>query len=154
MSTADRFRGGGESVYAFSDRVWVRCPSCDAAALVAARAEEATLTCTSCGVSKRTPVTQSVWGIPEDPYFGLPLMLQTPCCGEVLWARNREHVDYLTDLVAAKLRERDRHDSVSRNSLMSSRLPRWLTRASNRDEVLKALVVLAEKAKAFDGRAL
>jgi hypothetical protein len=42
----------------------------------------------------------------RDPYFGLPLSLQTPCVGNILWAWNEAHRTFLENYVAAALRER------------------------------------------------
>jgi hypothetical protein len=67
--------------------------------------------------------------------FGLPLWLMTECCGgEVLWARNEVHLDYLEAYVAASLRDR--------SGGLSMKLPTWMKRASNRDEVLRAITRL------------
>lgn len=68
----------------------------------------------------------------HDARFGLPLWLVTGCCGgEVLWARNEVHLDYLEAYVAASLRDR--------SGGLSMKLPTWMKRASNRDEVLRAI---------------
>ncbi|MEW9532434.1 hypothetical protein AB0B72_28180, partial [Microbispora sp. NPDC049125] len=42
----------------------------------------------------------------QDPFFGLHLWLQTPCCGNVLWAYNIRHLDLLEGYIGADLRER------------------------------------------------
>src|SRR5215212_7033778 len=68
-----------------------------------------------------------------DWYFGLPLWLQTPCAGQVLWAWNEWHLDWMERYVAADLRERTPNINMS----LASRLPRWIKSAKNRDEVLK-----------------
>jgi len=87
-------------------------------------------------------------GSPTDPHFGLDLWLQLPCCGETLWARNVEHLEFLADYVQAKLRERssDTPEHGFRNKLMTSRLPTWLTQGSNRKKVLSCIAQLRQKA--------
>ena len=75
-------------------------------------------------------------GKPVDPFFGLPLFLQAPCCGNVLWAWNLEHLDLLTTIVGAALRERDRASTVTSNDTLLGKLPRWVKAAKNREAVL------------------
>lgn len=70
-----------------------------------------------------------------DARFGTPLWLRSECCGgELLWATNAAHLDYLEAYVGARLR-----DHVPGPAPLSSRLPAWLTSAKNRDEVLRHL---------------
>jgi hypothetical protein len=76
----------------------------------------------------------------RDPVFGLPLWLATPCCGEVLWAFNARHLEALEAYGLARLRERRRDaDHGWSNATFTSRLPKWIKSAKNRDEVEKAL---------------
>jgi len=70
-------------------------------------------------------------GKPTDPAFGLPLWLQSPCCGETFWAYNGNHLRALRDYVAADLRE-----STSLHWSMFARLPKWMSSKKNRDAVL------------------
>ena len=91
------------------------------------------------------------WGAPVDPFFRLPLWLQTQCCGgRTLWAFNETHLALLEDYVAARLRERGQ----ARNRMtLVARLPRWLKSAKNRDEVLRAITRLREAVvRAVPGR--
>jgi hypothetical protein len=74
----------------------------------------------------------------RDDYFGLPLWLQTRCCGHVLWANNEGHLLFLERYVGAKLRER----VPNRNGSLPSRLPTWIKLARNRDELLRCLARL------------
>ena len=77
--------------------------------------------------------------------FELELWLQTPSCGHTLWAYNAEHVDYLDQLISAKLRERSPHQQWGRsNTALDSRLPRWMLSASNREKVSRDLHRLRE----------
>lgn len=77
---------------------------------------------------------------PVDPFFGLPLWLQTPCCGQTLWALNVEHLDVLEGYVAARLREKKPNTAYT----MLEILPRWMKTARHRDEVLRAITRLRE----------
>lgn len=72
-----------------------------------------------------------------DPYFGFKLYLQTSCCNKLLWVYNQEHLEDLYSYVRATLREREREGS--RKWAMVSRLPTWIKKAGNRNEVLKCL---------------
>ena len=47
-----------------------------------------------------------------DHFFGLPLWLQTSCCGQVLWAYNEAHLNFLESYVQSRLRERLPDDTL------------------------------------------
>ena len=79
---------------------------------------------------RQTGLAVSIGG-PYDWYFRLPLWLQTPCCGHVLWACNADHLDYLFHFVTADLREGNPH----RNKSLASRLPDWMKSGKNRVQV-------------------
>jgi len=70
-----------------------------------------------------------------DDYFGLPLWLQIPCCGEVLWAVNEAHLTYLESYVGARLRSRE----PNRNRSIPSRLPSWIKQAKHRAAILDCI---------------
>ncbi len=75
-----------------------------------------------------------------DDYFRLPLYLQTPCCGDVLWAYNPVHLDALGEWLRAYQRERRRYPRRGwSNQSFWSRLPRWIKQAGHRDDVQAAL---------------
>jgi hypothetical protein len=145
-NAGERFRDPMVWLQDFEDEILVRCPACDACALVLAppkqngggrpRAARLCLRCPTCGLGKDASPSGATYGGPFDPYFQLPLWLQAECCGEVLWAYNAEHLDLLESYVGAKLRERglDR-----RWSSMLERLPTWIKSAKNRDEVLRGI---------------
>lgn len=146
-----RFINTGERLYQFSYLFLVRCPRCDSCAEVVLKdrnvdVEESKtpvaatylfaarrLVCTHCGYvkeweGKRVSPTEL-----EDWYFHRPLWLQTSCCGEVLWAFNKDHLDFLEDFVGAGLRE------AYPNGTIASRLPEWMKSAKNRNDVLKCI---------------
>jgi len=93
--------------------------------------------CTACGTLTTEPVTwrQRPAGEAHDPAFGLPMLLQAPCAGHVLWACNARHLDLLAAYTAASLRQR----SLGHNSSIASRLPQWIKDANNRDAVLRTI---------------
>jgi len=72
---------------------------------------------------------------PHDPYFGLPMRLQVPCCGALLFALNEAHLAFLRRYVDAALRERRPHHNAS----LASRLPGWIKDKKNREAVLKGI---------------
>jgi hypothetical protein len=82
-------------------------------------------------------------GGPDDPYFGLPLWLQRPCCGGVLWAYNVPHLELLEAYVAASQRERPQ---PAGSQTLLERLPGWMKAAGNRAEVLVAIRALCDRA--------
>jgi hypothetical protein len=57
----------------------------------------------------------------------------------VVWAYNLEHLDLLRRFVAASLRERPPWYEHGRKMTYIGRLPAWIKRAKNRDEVLRAI---------------
>lgn len=86
-------------------------------------------------------------GLMTDPVFGLTLWLQKPVGDDVFWAYHYEHLTLLEQYVGAKLRERGIDNKGSKNSLMFSRLPTFITKAGNREEMLKLISELHLKVK-------
>ena len=76
-----------------------------------------------------------------DPYYGLPLWLQTRCCGSKLWAFNGRHLQVMKDYAAATIRER----GVLRVRTTLTAMPKWFKSAKNRDEVLRCIGRLEKK---------
>ncbi len=165
-----RFRDYTTALDAFAGTVWVRCPQCQQQArshrLSATESPNALtewrLTCTHCGYSKTTnrsskrpPLPwwnqQGWWGQVRrydgavDPVFGLPLWLQMPCCGHVLWAYNLEHLDFLAHYVSATLRERQ--GNKGNHHSIAVCLPRWIKSANHRDPILKAIAEMRSQVK-------
>ncbi|MFT3825619.1 MAG: hypothetical protein QM731_16995 [Chitinophagaceae bacterium] len=148
-------------ISSFIQKVYVVCPACSKQAIVTAppfpdlRPQQAAIkvTCINCGYNKRYQDMLAAGKAPRfkhiligttvDPYFKLPLWLQTNCCGSTLWAYNYEHLDFLQELVSAKLRERN--TVVTSNGSIASRLPQWLTARHNRDAVIKTIEYLQHK---------
>jgi len=138
-----RFQDQQTSVYDLGRDFLVHCPHCDRQAQVLVSETDARLACLHCGTSRsRTNRSCSISNDATDWYFGLPLWLQAPCCGQVLWARNREHLAFLEHFVEAKLRERATQPGGLRYKLLASRLPLWIKSATNRDAVLATLAKL------------
>jgi len=100
----------------------------------------------NCGYSKTWTDNRLAIRPNQEWYFELPLWLSLPCCGQVLWAYNVQHLDFLEDFVRAKLRERARDETFGwSNKSLVSRLPKWIQSAKNRDAVLKCIARLRNK---------
>ncbi len=146
----ERFEDTGESIHWFTDETLAVCPQC-AGCAVSRRMEKTEhpdwfaprrVTCRSCSFAKAWAGRQIWRGVRrvQDDYFGLSLWLQTPCCGDLLWAYSEQHLSLLEDFVRARLRERASHErSGWSNTSVISRLPAWIKAAKHRDEVLKGL---------------
>jgi len=123
---------------------WKRCSHCGARidqVLKAARAPVhpfRRLHCPGCGTMNVVPLRwyPAQWrATATDPFFGLPLWLQTSCAGKRLWAYNRAHVGILRRYVGAQLRERQPNVNMS----WATKLPSWIKLAKHRERVLKSL---------------
>ncbi len=161
------FTDSGQTLANFVETIYVRCPKCNKRAHVIRIPDDEEeilaetssrqgspsfrrsfsprkLSCLHCGYT-------SIWqgnGLrrdgPYDWYFQLPLWLQTPCCGDILWAFNEEHLSFLERYVTAKQRIKYYAEGQIRNGTMASRLPTWMKSAKNRDQVLKGISRLKE----------
>ena len=100
------------------------------------------LACGGCGATTSVDLSSLELAAPNpvDPWFGLPLWLQMPCSGKVLWAYNQRHLEFLRRYVTAQLRERE----PNFNRAIVSRLPKWLKAARNREEILKCIRALRQ----------
>jgi transcription elongation factor Elf1 len=124
-------------IYDFIKEVYVICPGCGEKALVKANhvndsersGYNATLTCLNCGYNKNYQTREIRTGAEIDPYFYHPLWFSTICSGNILWAYNLAHLDFLERHVSAQLRERN--TTIISNNNLGSRLPRWMTSAKN-----------------------
>jgi hypothetical protein len=56
-----------------------------------------------------------------------------------LWAYNLDHLDLLQRYVQAPLRERAPWYDTGQKMTLVARLPAWIKRAKNRDEILRAV---------------
>lgn len=123
-----------------------RCPACGHRIKVTRPAAAGTgslaVRCLACGKVAR----HKVWYETSDhesgaPRFhGLDLWLQTVCAGNVLWALDEVHLDFLERYVSATLREGGRG-----NGSLASRLPRWIKSAENRAVVSAGLARLRRR---------
>lgn len=73
------------------------------------------------------------------------LWLEVPCCGQQLVARNAAHLAELEEFIAADLRERRQDAYGWSNKHWRSRIPRWISSAKNREQVLQCIEKLKRK---------
>jgi hypothetical protein len=126
-----RFRDAGETIYEFVDNVLVECPRCKRCTKMTWVSNKLTpkFVCEKCGL---------VGGLECDD---VSLWLKTNCCGNTLWAYNKEHLDFLESYVSASIREQ----VPNINKSLASRLPTWIKSAKNRETVLKCINKLRKK---------
>jgi hypothetical protein len=153
--TPGRFRDPRSTKYDFLGDVLVCCPKCSGAARVfpAPGPQESgrpeftqprRLVCLGCGLAKesdrkwvafaRGTVRQAT-----DPYFDLPLWLQVQTRHGWLWAYNVDHLMLIRGYVEAPLRERAAWYDTRQKMTMVARLPLWIKKAKNREDVLRAV---------------
>jgi hypothetical protein len=147
-----RFADRHKTIYAFSDYSLVVCPQCHQCAEVISRDTEkstyrptARLTCLHCGYAAEAARHGYSPGKPEDWFFHRPLWLQVPCAGQILWAHNRDHLNYLAEFIQAGLRENLKDKSGWHNNSMLNRLPRWMKQATNREAVMAGIEKLRKR---------
>ncbi len=152
-----RFRDDGQQIYRMLDEILVVCPRCESCAQITLLAPGSQdwfaprrLVCMYCGYVKewaQKSIRRGWWDKPvTDDFFGLPLWLQEPCEGHILWAYNVRHLNLIEAYVGAKLREHRRRPHLGwANRSLLHRLPRWVSSAKNRSTVLKAIQRLREK---------
>ncbi|WP_461076676.1 hypothetical protein [Streptomyces deserti] len=150
-----RFRDPRGCAYEFSYSSLVRCPRCAAIAHVERRhapgreagspsRDTKRVVCRGCGLSRSTAgPAPAPWGrsagLATDPYFRLPLWLQTETRHGRIWAYNLAHLDLIRRFVAADLRERAPWYDTGQKMTLVARLPAWIKSAKNRGEVLRAI---------------
>jgi hypothetical protein len=88
------------------------------------------------------PIWQPETG--TDPYFALPLHLRTELRGQWVWAYNKQHLADFKTFLGAKIRERAAPGHKSRTAM--NQLPRWMTSAKTRSELVAALAQLEKRA--------
>ena len=132
--------------YPFPAHVLVRCPACDARAVIDDRSGTLRLTCAGCGLVRDTGHSGTgTWSTLRvyasgNWMFGVErLWLETDCCGgKRLWALNEEHLAYLEAFVRERQRTRAFPSSPGDRQL-GDYLPAWMKSRKHRDEVLKAI---------------
>lgn len=139
----ERFNDQNKRLTDFRTEVLVVCPACrkQAVASVDYANEKSRLLCPSCGYNKERTTEARLFGIKSpvemaaNLYFGAELWLIHPFKGDVVWAYNYAHLDYLESYISATLRE---HKDRSHFTLLE-KLPRFYHDAKNRTALLKLI---------------
>ena len=122
------------TVWHFFDEVLLHCAHCTKPVRTKRDAEKSgfhyLVACKSCGKTSEVQL-----GVDDN----IQLLLQTPCCGQILWAANEEHLEWLEDFTSAGIRPARRPDGSYYNSGLRTRMPKWMKIAKNRNEVLHGL---------------
>lgn len=150
-----RFRDPRVTRYDFLEVIEVQCPRCRLAARVlSVPAAETTahrsflqprrMSCISCGATRQHDGRQLIFssgarGPAADPYFGLPLWIQVHTRHGWLWAYNREHLMLIRSYVEADLRERANWYDTRQKMTLVARLPVWIKRGRNRQELMRVI---------------
>lgn len=131
----------------FETEVLIHCPQCDRCARSIYIKDKLIwqIACIHCGYSKTSDGKIKRYGIAIDPIFSLSLWLQVPCCGEILWAYNIPHLEFLQQYVQATIREGQ--GNTRRHYSMAVRLPRWMKLAKNRKSILREIQHLKAQLK-------
>jgi len=153
-SQPQKFTDKGEHLLKFMDEYAVFCPRCQKLARVAVidiavplLFAPRRLTCVNCAYTAEwssNSVVSRFSDEPRDWYFQQPFFYRTACCGHELWVFNRRHLEFLKDFVGAQIRSRTQGEHGWSNSSLASRLPKWISASSHRDEVLKSLAKLEQ----------
>lgn len=125
-----RFSDKGELARDFSDYRIIKCPKCSKPVDFF----ELKVSCIHCGYHKEFKKMEGGFKLASIS-VELEDYLKIPCCGEMLWALNLDHLNFLEKYVEAELRER----IPNINKSVASRLPQWIKSAKNRDEILKCI---------------
>jgi hypothetical protein len=152
-----RFRDPRATEYDFLNTVEVQCPQCRAAARVLPVPGADTsvhrpffqprrMACPSCGATRRHDGKRLAFSSPSgargpatDPYFGLPLWIQARTRHGWLWAYNLEHLMLIRSYVEADLRERANWYDTRQKMTLVARLPVWIKRGKNRQELIRVI---------------
>ena len=136
----------------YENRVKRNCDNCGGQILVEVESknkmDKMKVKCHACGQTreyKPTITTKRIIfkdnGNATDPHYGLPLWLQGDIKGNIFWAYNYEHLNYLKRYVAAKIRERASPTYMT----LIARLPDFIKSAKNREKLIKLIEKLELK---------
>src|SRR5215469_5477073 len=146
MKKSDAYEDSGAHILQFLGSYDVVCPKCERRAHVHVIEKGAgplfsprRLSCTACGYAndwREHSVRSRFDEIPVDWYFGATFWYRRRCCGHELWVANRDHLEFLKNYIGAKIRSHVRNEHGWSNRSLSSRLPRWMTSAANRETLM------------------
>ncbi|TGE06578.1 hypothetical protein EU556_17250 [Hymenobacter fodinae] len=147
----------------FMTEFLVKCPNCDSKGVVATSFKDtwqASFICITCsshrlwsGNSSSFVTAHSNYdqydgilsGPAVDCFFRYPLWYQAEYKGNVLYAYNLVHLNWLRLYLEAKLRERVQTLNGWSNQSLQSRIPQWMLIAKNRAAIIKKIKALERK---------
>jgi len=151
LKDVKRYVDTREWVGSFVDEILVICPRCQRCATARnakpmySNAGKIDLVCPDCGLARKA-IGVDLPGYRRSTPSELKLWLQTPCCGDILWALNARQLETIKSYVEANLREQHKHPEYGwHNNSFVSRLPKWIQKANHREEVLKCVERLEQK---------
>ena len=135
-STGRYFRTSVPQNKIHGQKVWVKCPYCKESVIGNVSDKKA-----------YKPVFFEDTYLATDPYFHLPLYFQASFRGKLIWAWNREHLQYLIDYLSADIRtvQHDFYETYKTMRSQSDMLPAFMKTAKNRKGIVRLLVKLQEK---------
>lgn len=156
MKNSQVFRDDFKSRYSFADEFIVVCPRCLSRAKVVPSVPwtsknlfgtKRKLICGSCGYNQeKLPARAIALHADRDWFFGEPLYYAIVTPYGNLYAYNDEHLNYLEEIIQAKMRTRRRSEEFGwSNRSQLSRLPHWAKLQKNRPKILAAIKKLREK---------
>jgi hypothetical protein len=98
--------------------------------------------CLNCGYNSKKEF-DSIEFSGTEKFYNYKLFLFTNFKGEVFWAYNMEHLNFLERYIEAKIRERG--NLPFSNKSLISRIPKWMKTAKNREELIKKIGKLKQK---------
>ncbi|MBE8724146.1 hypothetical protein [Flavobacterium hungaricum] len=107
------------------DTIKLKCPVCKEIKAFKPKIEEIRFEFSSDGLSQ------------TESWFNAVLWYQKELGGNLFWAYNLDHIDYLQRYIQADLRERN--PKVNGGGTMAARLPQFVKAAKNREKLLKIL---------------
>jgi hypothetical protein len=149
----ERFKPHNTHLSTFTHDILVKCPKCGASGSLqhsGVWSAPTVFTCLNCAlrVSRKPGGEPKPYpqfnDLPHEDRLGLELLLKTETRHGWLWAYNKEHLDQLQALIAARFRDDwtehpigDSNDHWE-NYAWAANLPKWILAAKNRDELTHA----------------
>ncbi|TVX93785.1 hypothetical protein [Paenibacillus agilis] len=132
-----RFKDPRLHIDDFVNNLLVACPSCNKCATVITEFQEVSTATDSC--LRRLFICNHCGKI-DEAMNEYQLWLKANCKGNILWAYNLKHLEYIENYVQAKLRESSRHEKLGWcNQGLFSRLPVWIKEKRNRNIILMTI---------------
>lgn len=152
--TTERFADPGDTIYSLiAEEVLVECPRCSKCARYkpipcdSAKLDwfaPRRLVCLHCALTRdwhENEIYRQWHETPaRDDYFNAILWIRGKFQSNEIWAYNWRHLDLIEQYVAAKHRQHVRQGEFGcANKSFVNRLPKWITSAKNRDDVLSTI---------------